>query len=224
MPPDIERMLTHPEPLFRSMDPKYDMLYPLASSNAFKTVNAIVFYMLSRLDPGVPVERDEVEGGTVYYLLYRTWLIQLFVLHVSDTIACIRLHNCIPIGNREGFTREYSWRPPPPHAEYTPGITGLMMGIHQEIVSVLRYPIQMGLETAPPMPPASEMAFVFQWQQLYRPNMTDKELADQLGVSHQTVRNARSKYQQTKREIGRVPQAPRGYHQHGRTRGRKRLR
>jgi hypothetical protein len=213
MQPDLDRLLAHPGPAYQSLDPKYDIIYPLASPGAFKTVNAAVFYVLSRFSPGEPVERDEVDGGTVYSLLYRTWLIQLFVLHVSDTTACIRLHNCQPLGGRDGNTRDYAWKPARPDAAYVQGIGALVEAIHAAVSELLGYAITLGAETAPPPPAASDLYAVFQWQRLYRPSMSDRELAELVNLSYQAIRNARSKLRQVRREevqLGHAPRTQRG--------------
>lgn len=203
MPIDFDKLYTYTEPEYISADEGYDLVYPIPSADAFKTVSGAVFYVLSRIAPGETVPRDEVPGGIVYNLKHDGTAFQLFVLHVSEHVACLRFHYLLPTCEMELFERNIVWRPRDPKLLYRRGIMALLGAIHEAIVDLLRYSIEIGKETKPPAPPASDMHAVFRWQEVYHPTMTDRELADLIGVSHQTIRNARSKSHQTKREARR---------------------
>ena len=41
--------------------------YPLANGDAFKAVNAAVFYAIGRNNSGRRIEFEAVDGGTLYY-------------------------------------------------------------------------------------------------------------------------------------------------------------
>jgi hypothetical protein len=137
----------------------------------------------------------------VYHIEVGTAIVQLFVLHITDHIACIRLHRLAPI--RE-VGRDYMWRPRGDQAEVRYGLYALMTAFHEAIKESLRYGVRLE-PTAPPEPPSTDLEAAFTWQEIYYPDMTDKELAERLGVSHQTIRNARSRTKHTKR-------APRAKH------------
>jgi hypothetical protein len=190
-----KRQTQRPDPLYASVDPPLEYIYPLPTTNAFKTVNAAVFYTLARCDPTQTVDRDEVDGGVVYHIEFRSATIQLFVLHITDHIACIRLHHLAPIAE---VGRDYMWRPRGDRAEAKLGMDALMAAFNEAIVDLLRYSAKLE-PGVPPPPPATDLEVAFTWQELYYPDMTDKELAERIGVSHQTIRNARSRTRHTKR-------------------------
>jgi hypothetical protein len=197
---DFDKLVPYPTPEYVSAEPAYDLVYPIPSTDAFKTVSGAVFYVLSRCAPGETVPRDEVPGGIVYNLKLNDTPFQLFILHVSDRVACLRLHYLHPASELVLNGLDVVWRPRDPKSPYRRGIAALFGAIHEAIVDLLRYSIEVGKETIPPVPPATDMHAVFRWQEIYHPTMTDRELADKVGISHQGLRNARSKSQLTKRE------------------------
>lgn len=198
MPVNLERILARPEPEYISIEPGVEMLYPLPTTNAFKSVNAAVFYAFSRLSPTTRVDRDEVDGGVAYYFRFEHTLYQLFVLHITDSVASLRFHRC-ELREEALQRRGYVWQPRDPEGELQYGLAAILNYVHEAIVDTLRCAVKLDNTTIPPPPPASELYHVFTWQQIYYPDMTDKELADLIGVSHQTLRNARSRYKQGKR-------------------------
>lgn len=198
MPINLEELLAQPDPEYTSVEPGFELIYPLSTTNAFKTVNAAVFYTFARLCPTQRVERDEVDGGVAYHFRYEDTVFQLFVLHISDTVASLRLHRC-ELVKEALLWRDYAWQPRDPSGKVQRGMAALLASIDEAIVDSLRCASRLDIHQPPPHPPASELFHVFTWQRIYHPDMPDKELAELIGVSHQTVRNARSRYQQTKR-------------------------
>lgn len=196
---DLEELLVRPDPEYASVDPSYEFVYPLPSGNAFKTVNGAVFYTLNRFCPLQDSTRDEVDGGTVYYLAYKGTIIQLFVLHISEHTAVIRVHQLAPMKER-GV--DYMWRPRDDRKEVMQGFAAIYAAIHEAIVDNLRYAIRLE-ETLPPPPPNTDLTAVFIWQELYHPTMTDRELAELINYSHQALKNARNR-------TGRIKRVPRG--------------
>jgi hypothetical protein len=180
----LERFRSRPPATFASLDSCYEQVYHLPSENAFKTVNSAVFYVLSRFECGVPLERDEVDGGAVYYLLLNDWLMQLFVLHIAETVAAIRLHACVQLDDLAITGRAYLWRPKGPNEPFMEGAQAIVGAIHDSIVTSLRYAVSYEPSTAPPMPPKSDLQAICTWQQIYAPAKPLQELAKEIGVSY----------------------------------------
>jgi hypothetical protein len=198
MPIDPLKLLSQPAPEYTSERLTYEIIYPLPTGDAFKTVNAAVFYAFSRIQPDQRVERDAVDGGVVYYFRFERGLYQLFLLHISPSIVSLRIHRCELLVDAMTY-RNYAWQPRDPDSDEVYGLIALVGIVNEAITDSLRCAVKMDVMAIPPPPPASELHHVFTWQQIYHPDMPDKELAELIGVSHQTVRNARSRYQQTKR-------------------------
>ncbi len=168
--------------------------YHLATSNAFKTVNAAVFITLSRYSGTRPVVRDEIDGATAYLLHADSVQAQLFVAHITDRVASIRLHYRVPIDPIQFIV----WRNSPRPKIAFEVFDSLFAGCHEEIIKMLRHAALVE-EHAPPAPPKNHFADIFTWQAIYYPDMPDDELADTIGVSYQTLRNKRSKLGHLKR-------------------------
>jgi hypothetical protein len=196
-----------PVEAFSDQDHNFETVYPLAFRDAYKAVNAAVFYVIGRLNSGRRVEREEVEGGSLYYVGIDGVVMQIFVLYVADYYATIRAHLVgiyPPPGTQS--VMEFLHR-----REVYLTLSKFLHTLDAEVGKLLR----MGLsenDMKPPPPPTHNMDVVFTWQRMYYPNMTDRELADHIGVAYSTVRNARSKHQQLKR----IPRGkPRGEEERG---------
>lgn len=191
MPPNLDRLRSRPIPEFQSLDSCYEQVYPLPTGDAFKTVNGAVFYVLSRWDTAAPVERDEVDGGVVYYLPLHNWLMQLFVLHLTDNVAALRFHACLPLDDMMVTGRAYVWVPKNPNEAFVHGAQAILTSIRHYIITSLRYVVNFEPDTLPPMPSKDDIYAVCDWHRIYKPEMTLKELAEQAGVSYTHIRNTR---------------------------------
>ena len=180
---------------FASTEPCYSWVYPLPTPQAFKTVNGAVFYTLARLAPMQPIERDAVDGGTVYDLLLAGRAFQLFVLHLSDGAASIRVHQIAPL---QEVGPDQSWQPRDDGGAAQHALAMLMAMIHTAIKELIGQMMQLE-QLVPPPPPGTDLEAALLWQELYYPLMTDRELADRIGVAHQSIRNVRSRSRHTKR-------------------------
>jgi hypothetical protein len=187
--------------VFASADPCYSWVYPLPTAQAYKTVNGAVFYTLARLTPTQPFEPAAVDGGTVYDLQIGGRAFQLFVLHLSDRAASIRVHPLAPV---EQVGPEACWQPVDDGEVAQQGLAVLMALIHAAIKEQIGQMMQLDA-LVPPPPPATDLEAALLWQDLYYPTMTDRELADRIGVAHQSIRNARSKARHKKRIPRGVP-------------------
>lgn len=177
-------------------DPPMECIYQLPTADAFKTVNAGVFYTLSRLYPGQRIARDETDGAIVYHLTGIGWQAQLFILHITEKVVTMRLLMQMPndpierivwirdLGERAGWE----------------AVTIFQM-CHGSIANLLR---GAALVLGPPAPPpATNMPAVFSWQEIYHPTLHDAELAKLIGKEHQTIRNER-------RALGKPKRGERG--------------
>lgn len=168
--------------------------YPLANGDAFKAVNAAVFYAIGRNNSGRRIEFEAVDGGTLYYVNSAGLVVQIFVLYVSECVALTRFHfigvYVMPGGQspQQAVLRK----------EVTATLRRLVSTIDRAVEGLLRLGTTEQ-DMKPPLPSANDLELAFKWQQMYYPEMTDKELAARLGVSHQTIRNARSQKHYTKR-------------------------
>lgn len=177
-------------------DPPLESVYQLPSSDAFKTVNAGVFYTLSRLYPGQRIARDETDGAIVYNLAGRGWHAQLFVLHTTDCVATMRFHMLMP---NDPIGRIIWIRDVGPRAGEE--MLTIFHMCHGSVANLLR---SAALIYGPPSAPAPiDMNAVFTWQEIYHPALPDAKLAEIIGYDHQTVRNKRSALGKSKREKAR---------------------
>lgn len=138
------------------------------------------------------VERDEVDGGAVYYLPLNDWLMQLFVLHITERVAAIRFHCCVPLDDMMITSRAYLWRPKAPNEPFMEGAQAILGAIHDSIVTSLRYFVSYEPSTIPPMPDKSDLSAICNWHQIYAPAKPLQDLAKEIGVSYSHLRNTRA--------------------------------
>ena len=179
-------------------DPPLEYMYHIGTSNAFKTINAALFSTLSRWNPHQRLDRDEIDGATVYPLNAAGTLAQLYVTHITDGIASIRLHFLIP--THSASFMQWRDRPMDPTARHLLAL--LFADCHAEVVRVLRYAASVEVRPAP-HPAKSDLQSWITWQEVHEPDMRDEELAKLIGIEHQSLRNAR-------RKLGMRKNAPNG--------------
>lgn len=174
-------------------DPPLECVYQLPDAEAFKTVNAAVFYVLSRLYPGQKIARDETAGAITYIFAGHGWRMQLFILYTAEHIATMRLHPLIP----DDLAERFAWVHGPAGADAGQWALIIFQMCHSSIANLLRVAaLALG---PPPAPPKTNLPAVFTWQEIYFPTMKNSELAERIGIEHQTLRNARSAMKKLKR-------------------------
>lgn len=178
---------------FLDGDPFIELIYHLPTSNAFKTVNGAVHYTLAQFYPFQQVPRDESEGSVIYPLIGRGVAAQLAVLYVADCVAALRLRPILPPDPNERI----AWlehNGPLYRAQFVP----IIRQCHAAIGVLLRRAATIE-NTKPQAPPRTDLDALFIWQEIYYPDMRDKELAEVAGIEYQSIRNARKKRQRPKR-------------------------
>lgn len=174
--------------------PVLEMVYPVASPDAYKTVCAAVFYALSRMNPMKKVQWHEGPTATQYMVFTNHICAQVFVLHATDNVVDVRIHY---IGTEKPYKPE-DCGDLLKNDVFIRAASHLLQVIDDAIVGLLR----VGMCTddlKPPVPPCTNMRAVFNWQRMYYPSMTDGELAQRIGMEAQSVRNERSKHNFSKR-------------------------
>lgn len=167
--------------------PPLEFVFPLPTNDAFRTVNAAVFYTLRSYVPqqysAAPAE--SVEGAAAYDLACDGTPAQLFVLHVSPTVAQVALQWMRPTA--EGGM----WNPSlvPDRARRVAEF--LLRRILEEIRRLLHTQLAFN-NIIPPMPSRVHPDAVVIWQFIYYPEMGDKELETKSGINRQTLANHRS--------------------------------
>lgn len=188
--------MLHPVTLAMANEP-FEKVYHIATPNAFKTVSGAVFYALSLSSPGGQIEPQVVEGGARYVLQTPGGVFaHLFVLHVTDHTAVVRLHVIPPTDELQFLSWQLKGQ------ETVRLFAGLLDFINSRVVGLLQRAARAEGQDPPP-PPATDLDAVLSWAEVYRPQMTDKELAALIGVSHGTLRNARSRLEAPKRAVSK---------------------
>jgi hypothetical protein len=161
-----------------------------------KAVSAAVFYAASRLYTKGPVQWQETDAGAVFYIPYKDVITQVFVLHVSDYVASVRIH---VVAIWEPYDAEF-WMELLTDDRVVVPVAMTLQVIDHAVSDLLRAGVKID-DLKPPIPPASDWQLIFHWQRLYHPTMTDDELARLIGLEPQTVRNERSRLGLAKRDF-----------------------
>lgn len=165
----------------------------------FPVVNGAVFHVMSLYAAqqyGMRVPREETAGGVSYALRFdKDFSFQLFVLSRGEQVTSLAMHPLVPRGwqlTGAGLERAETL------------LTDLWMEIERAIrFANPDYTIKL-LQITPPIPRWEDgPEKVFAWQALYGAGLTDKQLAERLGIAHSTVRNYRSQTRQAKPKRGR---------------------
>lgn len=180
-------------------DPPLEGFYQLPNAEAFKTVNAAVFYVLSRIYPGQKLIRDETSGAIVYTLAGHGWRMQLFVLYTSENVATIRVHPLIP----NTLPERFAWVNGPAGKDAGEWAVTIFHMCESAIANLLR---NAAFISGPPPPPKHDLEAAIRWAALYQPAMPDPELAELVGAKHQTIKNLRRQLGMQKRGRGRFDQ------------------
>lgn len=175
-------------------DPPLECVYHLPSSDTFKTVNASVFYALSRMYPGQRIARDETDGAIVYNLFGRGWRAQLFVLYTTDCVATVRAHALLPNDpiERIVWIRDVG-------SIAGEELVALFQICHASIANLLR---GAAFTLGPPRVP-TDLTAALTWQEVYFPAMPDSELSNLTGYEGQTIRNKRRELGKRKKTRGK---------------------
>jgi hypothetical protein len=177
-------------------DPPLERVYQLPNADAFKTVNAAVFYVLSRLYPGQKLIRDETDGAIVYTMAGHGWRMQLFILYTANSVATVRLHPLIP----DNLAERFAWVNGPAGRDAGEWALRILNMCHSSIANLLR---GAAFIIGAPAPPKQDLEAAIRWKDIYFPAMPDPNLAELVGAKHQTIKNLRSKLGMQKGGRGR---------------------
>jgi hypothetical protein len=173
-----------------------EQCYPIANDDAFKVVNTAVWYTLSRLLPGRPITRDQIDGGTLYELSAGQQGIQLFVLRISPHLAEIRVHFLLPLDPVERTVWQLQTLTPHKPSQIEEAIATILACCDMEIADMLHRAATT--EGTAPMPPATNEQIV-RWWLLYHRDKTVHQLVrlieelDGRRIPSQTLYNIRHK-------------------------------
>jgi hypothetical protein len=170
--------------------------YPIADDDAFKVVNTAVWYTLTRLLPGSPIPRDQVDGGTCYHLSVGTQGVQLYVLRISPHLAEIRLHLLLPLDPIERTVWQLQSGQQHARGQIEEALGTVLAFCDMEIAEMLHRAATV--EGSTPLPPATNEQIV-RWWLLYHRQKTVHQLVrlieqtDGRQIPAQTLYNIRSK-------------------------------
>lgn len=179
-------------------DNTWERVYTLPDNGeAYKIVNGAVAYALDMMSRGQVVDCEEVAGRTKYRFTSRDGLIfQLTVLYTGRKHATVKLDLITPTDPAELAT----WYVRFMHATHTQTTLGQLSRLfkvcHEQIATQLRRAI--ALDDCDPPPPPKDVEALLTWAEVYRPTMTDRELAALAAMEVQSIRNARHRLNKTK--------------------------
>jgi hypothetical protein len=183
------------EPLYDRLLTQFNAPLDIVNAAAFEIINVCAARQLA--DQAI-----ETTMGAVRYSIRwpngdAAWI---YVQKRAEALTSITIHPCVP---RNG---PQQWH----HIETARWAAELMSRVGHEILQVMRitnpeFTLQPVAGLTPPMPSWNDDPLVaLMWKTRYAQNMSDQEFADELGISTQTLWNAKSKYGLTRTPRGKT--------------------
>ncbi len=176
-------------------EPTIHTTYHIDCPDAFSLVEVSVMRALILL--GCPSEAERPHDSLAYFMFTRgSAAFQIFVYGLDRTHIGVDIYfHPLP---------SVSLNSPRNLETIAQTSMGVIFIIDSMVIRSINQGVACKLFRPPPPPPTRDMRSVFDWQRIYHPRMSDKELGELLSMAPQSIRNMRNQQSYTQESWKRL--------------------